>query len=348
MNTFTKLFTTFAVALTLSLALAPRAAAQTLMTNTTLTATVQPTDQFIYVASLTGITAAGSLNQPVTGLLIDREYMTVTTTATLGTVYQVGVNRIAGPTQGKTHSNGTVVWAGVPNAFSQQDPSGGCIYQNELYLPKVVIPTGRVWTCFQNGLGVAGQGFWAREGYAIISPANCGFKGSSGTDNGMIAAATGNVVRQWTTTTTSVTNEITCDITPPQSRLSDGRGVFVGDVDFLYGLQTTALTTGEIAAATVKTVTYPASTAAGAAAAGTVAAAGGTYTVTPTTLQLSLTTTGQCFNEKLTFGTPIQLNTDNQKLAFDQVFTNPATGSAATVIQVCGLLVHYYEPNPAF
>jgi hypothetical protein len=64
---------------------------------------------------------------------------------------------------------------------------------------------------------------------------------------------------------------------------------------------------------------------------------GGTYTVTPTTLQTSATSSGQCYNENLAFGTPFTY-TDKTKLTLDQVFTT--AGSTATTLQVCGLIVY--------
>jgi hypothetical protein len=72
-----------------------------------------------------------------------------------------------------------------------------------------------------------------------------------------------------------------------------------------------------------------------------VADAGGSLTALPASLQLTTTTTGQCFNEQITLGTPLVMNTDIRRIVLNQVFTT--AGSAATTLQVCGLYVHYNE-----
>jgi hypothetical protein len=304
---------------------------QVAMTSTTAAAQVGQIDQSIYVASATGITAAGNLNQETTVLMVDREVMYVTTVN--GT--QIGVLRGREGTKQTAHANGATVWFGPPNYFLQQDPVGYCVASSYPATPMISESSGRAWTC--NSL----TNTWGQTSFRFISGVNCGVLAATTTttDNGMVPVATNNVVHQFTTNATGGTSQITCDI-PFDSHLDAGKGIVVTDVELFYGAQTTAISS--IAAATVKTVTYPASTAAGVAAAGTVATAGGTYTVTPTTLQKATTTTGQCYDEKIAFGTPIALNTDNQKLTFEQVFTNSA---AATVYQVCGLLVHYYVPQ---
>jgi|ERR1700674_4047542 len=155
----------------------------------------------------------------------------------------------------------------------------------------------------------------------------------------LVPPATNNLVLQITTNSTAGTVQITCNIIPPGQQLFSAKGIQVTAVAFLYGVQTTALTS--IAAATLNTVTYPASTAAGAAAAGTVGTAIPPGTVTPTALQLTTTTSGQCFNEKVPLATPLILAADNQSLTFDQVFTT--AGGAATSIQVCDVVVYYNE-----
>jgi hypothetical protein len=80
-------------------------------------------------------------------------------------------------------------------------------------------------------------------------------------------------------------------------------------------------------------VTFP---TAGGSASSTVAAVGSPFTVTPTTLQTATTTSGNCYDEKVAFGTPFTYN-NNGKVSFDQVFS---TSAAATTVQICGVLVH--------
>lgn len=157
----------------------------------------------------------------------------------------------------------------------------------------------------------------------------------------LIRAATGNTILVATTTAAANVLEVICDIAVPGWQLNGGKGVTITGVSLLYGVQTTAFTS--IGAATISSVTYPNSTAAGAAAAATVASAGGTLTVTPTSLQLTTTTLGQCFNEFISFGTPILESNANPNIQYtiDQVFNQ--TAAAATVINICDVIVFYNE-----
>lgn len=198
-----------------------------------------------------------------------------------------------------------------------------------------------VLTVFNNQPGT-GPGWnqansnYLSDGYIFVSPVNCGKLATTTTttDNGMVPAATGNVVHQFTTNTTGGTTQITCEVDFP-SRTTVGKGWLITDVSLLYGVQTTAISS--IAAATVNTVAYPA--ADGTTASGTVASAGGTLVVTPAVLATATTTTGQCYQENLAFPTLVS-SVNLKKLTVDQVFTNSA---AATVYQICGLMVHYFN-----
>jgi hypothetical protein len=158
----------------------------------------------------------------------------------------------------------------------------------------------------------------------------------------MVKAATNNMILIATTTAAANNIELVCDINVQGAQLNGpSKGVTINSVQILYGVQTTAFTS--IDAATVSSVSYPASTAAGAAAAATVASAGGALTVTPTVLQLTTTTQGQCFNEQITLGTPIleSNNTQNISYTIDQVFHQ--TAAASTVINICDVIVNYSE-----
>lgn len=158
----------------------------------------------------------------------------------------------------------------------------------------------------------------------------------------LIRAATGNMILVATTTAAANAIEVICDISVPGTQLSGpAKGITITQVNILYGVQTTALTS--IGAAAINSVTYPNSTAAGAAAAATVASAGGSLTVTPTSLQLTTTTLGQCFNEALVLGTPILQSNGNPniQLTVDQVFNQ--TAAASTVLNICDVYVTYNE-----
>ncbi len=155
-----------------------------------------------------------------------------------------------------------------------------------------------------------------------------------------VKAATGNNVLQGTTTAAANTFDVTCDFTPP-SRLTSGKGITINDITYLFGYQTTALTS--IGTAGVNSVTYG---AAGAAAQGVVAAAGGALTVTAGTnhgTPGALVASGACFNEKLAFGTPIPVITDLTRYTWQNTFVQSAASS--TILQICGTIVHYSNVN---
>jgi len=174
------------------------------------------------------------------------------------------------------------------------------------------------------------------DGFIWVEPSNCWMKAATTaftTGPVLSILATGSMVLTGTTNTTAGTIEVTCDLTA-QSRTTVGKGLTISSVDLYYGVQTTAL--ASIAAAQVSSVTFP---AAGAAAAGTVAALGGTLTVTPGTLQLATTTSGQCYHENVSFGTAYAYNSGVVKVSLDQVFTT--AGTTATTLQICGVAVNY-------
>lgn len=174
-------------------------------------------------------------------------------------------------------------------------------------------------------------------------PQSCGAKATTTAFSPAVAivplGSTTGVVLQITTNTTAGTVDIGCNITPPGQQLFSSKGVQITAIAFYYGIQTQNM--ASIAAAVVATDTYPASTAAGVAAAGTVAALS-LGTVTPTALQLTTTSSGACFNEKIPLAAPLIMAVDNQQLFFDQVFTTTGSGTATT-IQVCDVVVYYNE-----
>jgi len=365
MNT-TKTLLIATLAVFLSLAIAPPAHAQATLSSTTLAQAVTGRGvgstgaaqypQTIFLGSVTGITLPGQptstseIGTPTgasfTLLYVDKEQMQVIgVNTTLNTVL---VNRGYNGTAATAHISGATVYFGPPEYFSNDGyfnpfgPIGACNPTVQLVLPRLVPETGLLYNCVPTTSGGTTY-VWAAQttdGYVFVDPARC----SSAVATTAYAAgnpintsaATGESVYSVTTNTTAGTIEITCPLNLPE-RLTAGRGVTLTGASLLYGVQTTALSS--VAAATVKSITFPASTAGGAAAAGTVAAAGGTLTVTPTSLQTATTTSGLCYNEKLSFGTPIQAIGDLKSYALDQVFTT--AGTSATTLQVCGVLVYY-------
>lgn len=322
---------------------------QASMTSTTFSNAVAASDSCFYVASATGIVTTGfnSPNVPWNNSSIiyaDKEAIipsSVNGTYVCGRRGQLGTKPAA-------HASGATVWVGAPQYFDQDQnlPSGSCTATAELVLPRVNIPTGYVMNCVNSKWVKQTEPvpFNATDGYIFIPGSACSSAvGTTAYASGYpknTVPATGNPVYQVTTDTTAGTVEVTCPINLP-SRLTSGKGVTLTAAALHYGVQTTALSS--IAAATVKSVTYPTSTSGGASAAGTVASAGGSLTVTPGTLQTGTTTSGQCYSEKISFGTPIAVNTANQQVTLDQVFTT--AGTTATTLQVCGVGVWYSIQN---
>lgn len=204
--------------------------------------------------------------------------------------------------------------------------------------------------------GVAGVAIpTARQGGALLQvpdamytilPADCGMfmtagafaansAGSGGlTGSALVRIAANNWVLQGVTTAVANSIAVECELNPI-TRSTAGRGAKITSIQLLYGVQTTALTS--ITAPTLSTITYPATGAAASATVGTLA--GGTLTVTPGTLQLATTTSGQCYSENIALGTPLILNTTNQRLTLEQIFNQSA--AAATQLQICGVVVYY-------
>jgi hypothetical protein len=149
----------------------------------------------------------------------------------------------------------------------------------------------------------------------------------------IVRVAANNWVLQGVTTAAANAIALNCEISVP-SRLTAGHGAMITGMQLFYGVQTTALTS--ITTPTLSSVTYNAT---GGSAAGAVAATGGTLAVTPGTLQLATTTSGQCYSENITLGSPILLNNALKRVELEQIFNQ--TASAATQLQICGLVVYY-------
>lgn len=194
--------------------------------------------------------------------------------------------------------------------------------------------SGNITGCFASELDVNGAVpvTYADSAY-FVQPSACYMAAATTaftSGPALVRVGANNMVLQGVTNTTAGTVSLTCDVTF-SGRTTSGLGFQATDIELFYGVQGTALSS--IAAPTVATVTFP---VAGGAANSTVSAAGGSYTVTPTTLQTATTTGGNCYDEKVAFGTPFTYN-NNGKVSFDQIFS---TSAAATTVQICGVLVH--------
>jgi hypothetical protein len=131
------------LALALAGLIAGSVTAQTILTTTTLGAAVTSTSATtIRVASITGITAN-------TGLWIDQEFMTVTSTPVTGTL-NVTVFRGAAGTKAALHANGVLVTLGPQFAFQATDPPwGACVRAQQQYLPWINVSNGNMCSCDQ-------------------------------------------------------------------------------------------------------------------------------------------------------------------------------------------------------
>jgi hypothetical protein len=194
---------------------------------------------------------------------------------------------------------------------------------------------GNITSCAATELDINGStpttygdaAFFVQPSNCFMSPTTTAFS----TGPALVRVGANQLVYAGTTNTTAGTIALTCDITFG-GRTTSGLGFQATGVSFYYGIQGVAASS--IAAATVATVGLP---SAGGTASGSASAAGGTYTVTPTTLQTATTTSGNCYNEQVAFGTPFTY-ANNTKVSFDQVFTTP--GTTALTLQICGLKVY--------
>ena len=109
------------------------------LNQTTLSAKIGAGDNYLSVASATGITT--SQNTTATLLYIDRELMTVLNVS--GTYIHVA--RGAAGTQAGQHASGTMVLAGAPAYFFDHDPQGYC--SNTISTPYINYATGNQWLC---------------------------------------------------------------------------------------------------------------------------------------------------------------------------------------------------------
>src|SRR5678815_3463918 len=111
------------------------------MQSTTLAAAVSATTRQIPLASVTYVIAQGPPTFPYTVIFVDREAMGVISVANGVANVQRGIMG----TTATAHSSGQTVWVGPANAFGTCDPSGQFPSGDDIYLPRVVIPTGNVW-----------------------------------------------------------------------------------------------------------------------------------------------------------------------------------------------------------
>jgi hypothetical protein len=184
------------------------------------------------------------------------------------------------------------------------------------------------------------------DGYYWVPLQACGMQLTTGAlaaastvgqNPGIQYVAANNMVLGVTTSGAASAVTIDCDISPP-SRTTSTKGITITGVRMFYGYQGAA-TPNSIAGPTFSQVVY--SAAAGAAAA-TLTTVGGALTTTVGTSHSTpgaVTTTGQCYSELTTFGTPFVANSDLTRYTAELVI-NHTTASLATY-QLCGVAVDY-------
>jgi len=274
----------------------------------------------------TGLTlnySAGLVYQNGSGTAITANTLTLTTN--LPTCTQAGI---------QAGTCNIVYWSGGSSLANTASYAAAALPGNRILYYCTTNGSGNITGCFASELDVNGAvpvtyadaAFFVQPSSCFMTAATTAFTSGPA----LVRTSANNQVLQGITNSTAGTVSLTCDVTF-SGRTTSGLGFQATDIELFYGVQASAFSS--IAAATVATVTFPTP---GASAGSTVASVGGTYTVTPSTLQTATTTSGNCYDEKVAFGTPFTYN-NNGKVSFDQVFS---TSAAATSVQICGVLVH--------
>jgi hypothetical protein len=149
----------------------PPAAAQTVVTSTTIASPLSLTNTVVAVTSATGITVTPQTMLFVSGMN-DHELMNVV--AVNGT--NITVQRAINGTLQSAHNTGATLWVGPPAQFQVNGPPGGqCQATLVPYLPWIDVNTGLTYDC----LGVTTAGQWTATndlafpvlGSTVASPA---------------------------------------------------------------------------------------------------------------------------------------------------------------------------------
>jgi hypothetical protein len=121
------------------------AAAQTALTQTTLSAAVSSSTHQIPLTSVTGVSANTSI------IFVDGEAMFVNSVNTSSK--QASVTRGYFGTLAGGHISLATVLIGPPNAFNSVDPVGSCVAANQPYTPYVNVRNNTQWLCSTVTLG---------------------------------------------------------------------------------------------------------------------------------------------------------------------------------------------------
>jgi hypothetical protein len=350
---------TVAAVAALMLAATP-ALAQTAPTTTTLSAALPETG----APGVTNRVFLGSLSNVVVGgeLYVDKEALCVTAVDTATT--SAYVIRGCDQTPSAAHASAQTVYV-APNGtnaalvqsllHSQDPPFGTCSAGAQLYTLWINVRTGQKWQCTNDAPGTNGHWLNVVDEYFFAGPANCNssVSGNSTGTNGLTVLGTAPsipVIQAQTSSTGTNTHYYTCAIPLPSARLDLSRTAYVADVEFYYGVQTTALGTqvatlasGTLNSKTVfQTIAYPvaAATETATGLAEAARADSGTLTITPVvgSFNTATTTAGEFYTVKFTPANPVPLSVDHTQLMFTVSLLNTAT--SATVTNSPGFLVH--------
>jgi hypothetical protein len=316
--------------------------AQTATTQTTLSAAMTNGDQTITLASSTGVSAAGFNNQVVTGLYIDREYITVSANvnaAGTGNVWTVkrGVGGIR-----SAHLSGAFVWVGPPATFDlgPNDRVGSCTRTNFAYLPLIEVRSGTLLDC-------DGNNKWSPYGVGAfyVPPTQCTFAPTTLTvTNTYPQIGASNIfVLKGISNAAAGTMTLTCNILVPTA-VQALRGAILTDITLFIASSATGsgVVPTSVGTATLGSITFPAAATTETASTVTPVAIGGTVTTTgagASAFLAAVTTDGSFYTMKHTFSTVVDLSKDLTILQY----TMPILQSAASVSTLFtpGLMVHY-------
>lgn len=129
--------TTLTRLLLLALLLVPLPAlAQTSLNSTTLSAALDDRSNTVNLTSASSVSVGDVI-------FVDREAMRIASLS--GTVAQV--TRGWGGTAARAHAASATAYTGAPERFYKTEVVGTCTATSELYTPRIVLPTGNVYTC---------------------------------------------------------------------------------------------------------------------------------------------------------------------------------------------------------
>lgn len=172
------------------------AEAQTTLSSTTLSASVNASTEVIPVTSATGMQAVvnagpayGGIGSPSSlanyVLFIDTEAIIIRGINLTSNTVTVG-QRGAQGTKSEFHNSGARIFFGPSTAFTTFDQEGSCTFMlnnSSAYLPRINMSNGKMFYCPTIGTGATATGQWVWSGIGTmgISPAKAFIFGCTGT-----------------------------------------------------------------------------------------------------------------------------------------------------------------------